>query len=197
MRKDDAERELDAALARYAAAEPREGLEQRVLANLRAQGARTAQFEWRRWGAVGFAVAGFAGLAIWAGARHSAVVNVKPVVVKHEAAETGGSVSAALAKNESNLGRIQEHSHSSLVAKGAEKRRRGVARASAEAAPKLAQFPAPEPLTEQEKLLVQFVEQDPEGAALFAEVRAKELQRASDEMKLLGDGKDLQEGQTY
>jgi hypothetical protein len=174
MRKDDAERELDAALARYAAAEPREGLEQRVLANLRAQGARTAQFEWRRWGAVGFAVAGFAGLAIWAGARHSAVVNVKPVVVKHEAAETGGSVSAALAKNESNLGRIQEHSHSSLVAKGAEKRR-----------------------TEQEKLLVQFVEQDPEGAALFAEVRAKELQRASDEMKLLGDGKDLQEGQTY
>lgn len=198
MHEHDIERELDAALARYSAAEPHGGLEQRVLANLRAHDARPAGFAWKHWVAAGFATAILAGLAIWAGGRRPPMVNINPVVFKHEAVEAGGSVSAVFSKNDLNLGRTEGHSQGKLMARRAQRRRKArVAAASLDAMPKLAQFPAPEPLTEQERLLIQFVEQDPEGAALFAEVRAKELQRASDEMKLLEDGTDSQEGQTY
>src|SRR5579862_4281610 len=48
---DEPDRALDAALAKYAA-EPRAGLEERVLANLRAETARGTERAWWRWGAL-------------------------------------------------------------------------------------------------------------------------------------------------
>lgn len=198
MHEHDIEGELDAALARYAAVEPRDGLEQRVFANLQVQHTRASRIGWQHWIALGFAAASLAALAIGVEGRHSAIVNTKPVLVQHEPAKASGLPYAAGANTDLRFERTQEHLQSELL-KGSAKHRRNEkgARTSIETAPKLAQFPAPEPLTEQEMLLIQFVEQDPKGAALFAEVRAKELQRTSDEMKSLGSGTDLQEGQTY
>ncbi|MGH9572087.1 MAG: hypothetical protein ACRD40_00945 [Candidatus Acidiferrales bacterium] len=198
MHGHDIERELDAALARYAAIKPRDGLEQRVLANLRVQHTRATRFDWRQWVAAGVLAASVAGLAIWAGERHSVIVNTTPVLVQHEPPTASGSAYAAAANAGLSFERTREHLQSNLR-KGSAKHRRNrkAERANIESVPKLAQFPAPESLTEQEMLLIQFVEQDPKGAALFAEVRAKELQRTSDEMESLGNGTDLQERQTY
>src|SRR5438067_641439 len=46
--RDDLDRTIDAALAKYAAAEPRSGLDERVLANLRSA-APAANRTWWRW----------------------------------------------------------------------------------------------------------------------------------------------------
>ena|SRR5690348_1091049 len=193
MHEHDIEGELDAALARYAAVEPRGGLEQRVLANLRARRTRATRFTWERWVAALFAAASLAALLILIGERHATVLNVKPVIVQHEVATTSGSAST-----DSSIESAQEQTQKRVTTGSSERaRNRQVARAKAKPVPKLAQFPAPEPLTEQEKLLIQFVDQDPQGAALFAEVRARELQRESDEIEPLGEGIRSQQGQTY
>jgi hypothetical protein len=194
MREEDSGREFEKALAQYAAVEPREDLEQRVLANLRREETRDGRFEWWRWTAAAFALTAVAAVwAIYLGQR-PAPANVTPHIAGHNVAEAGGSVSVG----EVRVTKMRDHSESRRVTvrtrqgHGREDERAGVG-----AAPRLAQFPAPEPLTEQEKLLIRFVEQNPDGAALFAEVRAKELQRESDDMSLPVDGTDLQQRQTY
>ena len=49
--------------------------------------------------------------------------------------------------------------------------------------PKLDQFPSPQPLSEQEKILESYVANYPEHAALIARARAEELRRdAAEEM---------------
>ena len=48
-KQDELDRALDAALAKYAAAEPRSGLEDRVLANLRVERAGVRDRAWWRW----------------------------------------------------------------------------------------------------------------------------------------------------
>src|ERR1700674_4092802 len=53
LQSDALDRQLDAALARYAAVEPRVGLEERILANLRAQRKHDPARGWWRWAAVG------------------------------------------------------------------------------------------------------------------------------------------------
>ena len=48
--REDLNRALDSALARYRAVEPREGLEERILANVRAADTRSMQRTWWHWG---------------------------------------------------------------------------------------------------------------------------------------------------
>jgi|SRR5690242_9338814 len=186
MHEHDIEGELDAALARYAAVEPRGGLEQRVLSNLRAQHTRATQFAWRRLAAAGFAVAALASLPIWVGEEHRGAVNVEPAIVQHETQESRGSISAAAAKNDLALGGALEHSQKKSSTKRAERRETDIARTTAEVMPKLAQFPAPEPLTDQEKLLIRFVQQDPGDAVLVAQETMERLRREAEEMERLG-----------
>lgn len=191
MPKDDMDRELDAALSRYAAVELRGGLEQRVLAHLRLQHTGATRVGWRHWIVLGFAAASLAALAIWAGERHSAIVNTKPVLVQHEAAKASGSAYAAGANTDLSFEGTQEHLQSKLL-KGSAKHRRNekVARASIETAPKLAQFPAPVPLTEQEKLLIQFVRNQPQEAALVAQMQTVVVEQEADELKALHSDTD-------
>lgn len=47
--------------------------------------------------------------------------------------------------------------------------------------PKLAQFPSPQPLSEQERILASYVAKYPEHAALVAQARAEALQQDSEE----------------
>jgi hypothetical protein len=47
--------------------------------------------------------------------------------------------------------------------------------------PKLAQFPSPQPLSEQERILASYVAKYPEQAALVAQARAQALQQDREE----------------
>jgi hypothetical protein len=49
--------------------------------------------------------------------------------------------------------------------------------------PKLDQFPSPQPLTEQERILASYVALDPEHAALIAEARTEALLREAEERR--------------
>jgi len=194
------DRDLDAALATYAAVEPRAGLEQRVLANLRAKRQRLAARGWRRWPA----------LAALAVAVSIAVVSASWRIRSKafNAATASGSASReGVAKDsspgvaaQSNVGKpafesgsLHGRAQSTRHAKGAVANHLAAhespqTETAGEAAPKLERFPAPEPLSEQEKLLVRFVEDDPQEAALVAEARAEQLQREDEEMKEFGSG---------
>lgn len=177
MREENLERELDAALARYVAVEPRHGLEQRVLANLHAREGRTRRFGWLHWVAVGFALASLATLLIWAGGRQSISLNPSSQPAQHEMASTGTRVRvSAAAGTPSGRNRMNDRTRRGYLTGRS-------AWGSADAIPKLAQFPAPQPLTEQEKLLIEFVNRDPQEAALVAQIQTAVLQHELDEMR--------------
>src|SRR5271163_2932709 len=85
--RDALDRELDAALAKYAAVEPRLGLEDRILAHVRAERERVRDRSWWRWSVVPAAVAAVAvivvavTLAVRAGRPHApAIANYAPAV---------------------------------------------------------------------------------------------------------------------
>src|ERR1700730_4043155 len=77
---DALDRELDAALAQYGAAEPRAGLEQRVLTNLQAEREKIASRTWWRWPvtvALAAAVTIAVGMSLtWRSGKTSPVVSV-------------------------------------------------------------------------------------------------------------------------
>ena len=174
MREDDFECELDAALARYAAVEPRDGLEQRVLANLR--GERQVRWGWvRPVAALATAVVVGAILLGWR-ATHSRA----SVAAVHSAAQ------GAAGLHEIQVSRGESRS---VKARGEEvatrdMRKGGMRRHKTESTvlPKLDQFPTPEPLSDGERLLVRFVDEDPQEAALMAEAQTIELQREKNVM---------------
>jgi hypothetical protein len=194
------DRELDAALARYAAVEPRPGLEQRVLANLRAGQQLHAARGWRAWRALA-ALAVACSIAVI-----SASLLTKSKVFNLATAPVGGSRGDAT--NESRVavaargdtgkpasegGRLPERVRSTERERDGVANHGGVAElrqteTGDEVAPKLERFPAPEPLSEQEKLLVRFVEDDPQEAALVAEARAEQFKLEDERMKELREG---------
>ena len=78
--KDDLDRGLDGALAKYAAVEPRQGLEERILANLRSHQTRAADRVWWRRGLAGAlaAVVAVAATLAWRSVKPS-----PPQIVQH------------------------------------------------------------------------------------------------------------------
>lgn len=124
---DDLDRELDAALASYADVEPRAGLEQRVLARLE-RGERS-----RGWFTWALAIPALAALiiAVW-WARPTEVPAPPPVIAA----------------------RIPFVKRETPVVPTVTRHRR---RPAAGELPKLAVFPSPSPLSEQERLLLAYV----------------------------------------
>jgi hypothetical protein len=187
------ERKLDDFLAGYAAVEPRPGLEQRVVANLRAnRHARTAPRIWR--GAVLAIVTVIAAIALASSGwlvkmlRTDSRMRQAPAL----AAFIAGRPQLRGSAQTEGARRVTESAVPNRQAKARIHRLAANARlaipADGEVAPKLAQFPAPEPLSEQEKLLVRFVQYDPREAELVAQERAEESQREAEEMKKFGEG---------
>lgn len=175
---DELDRELDAALAKYAAVEPRPGLEARVLANLRAQETQVAGRSWWRWG-VGAILAAviIAAIAISLRPSHPGREQVQknppvPVAPRHDEPKD-----KFVANREGNKTSIPgptgptaaHHNNSAAIT------------VSATARPKLDRFPSPTPLSEQEKILANYVTQYPEHAALVAEARTEQLRRDEEE----------------
>jgi len=175
----DLDRTLDAALAKYASVEPREGLEERILANVRAAGTRRAQSAWRN---CGFAVvaAALAVVAVamwhWNKPMQTPIAN-RPSMVKQAqvgpdlAHQDGNSVQPI---KSARWRRTRHRSQHETVA----------------ANPKLDVFPSPLPLSEQEKILAGYVSQYPQHAALVAEARMDDLRQETEERRRIASERD-------
>jgi len=175
---------LDATLARYAAVEPRTGLDDRILANLRAERARVPERGSWRWGvAAPLAAMVIVALALTLKSGKQS----RPVVANHSSARTQGSEEPAVLVV-SGAGGNQHPLHASNSAKKRTtnhiRRRETIVAAN----PKLDQFPSPQPLSEQEKILQSYVAEYPEKAVLIARARSEALQRDLEEMKAFASG---------
>lgn len=158
---DTFEQELDTALASYSNAEPRFGLEKRVMANLRAERERVPARLWWRWPSVVWALFAIV-LAISAEWRLS-----KPA--RHDMA---GPVKLATATPHvfpPVPGLLERRTHGSARTK---LRTRGPLNL-----PRLEQFPSPQPLSEQEKVLADYVARFREEAVLIARIDNEEFMR--------------------
>ncbi len=162
------DRELDAALAKCAAA-PRTGLEDRILANVRVAPHRATERSWRRWPAL-VALAAVIVLAVVIAQRPK-----KPaltIAVEHLPAptQTNGQGVTPVANDRANgPRRPHEGSRSHKSQAG-----RNIAAVVA-LPPKLAQFPSPQPLSEQEKIMTSYVAQFHDQATLVARARMETL----------------------
>jgi hypothetical protein len=187
------DRKLDDFLAGYAAVEPQPGLEQRVLANLRASrqpgGARIA---WR-----GPALALLAAAIAVAAASSSWLVKrrtVAPLAVSVPVLplSAGDNLQQPVPARTEGERRLPRGTQTTWQTRAETERRprttRLTSQTGTDVAPKLDRFPAPEPLSEQEKMLVRFVQHDPHEAELVAQERAEESQREAEEMKKFGEG---------
>ena len=187
-KQDELDHTLDAALAKFAAVEPRAGLEERILANLRAERSRVLDRAWWRWSAAGAL----------------AVVIVVAVAL---AWRSGKPSHGVIANHSSTMPHAAKHPTTPIVANGRENQVRGnharpqqrVARRRtavhrpqsivASANPKLDRFPSPQPLSEQEKILASYVEKYPEEAVLLARARTEALRQDQlEEMKAFPSG---------
>lgn len=165
---DPIEQALEAALAKYAAVEPRTGLEERVLANL--QTASIRKRPWWRWSmATALAIALVTATFVWKfGNRSPAITTDHSSNVIHRANKPAPEV---VAHNVS--------SKEALLARH-EKQRRSAghkvhSRVATAVQPRLDQFPSPQPLSEQEKILESYVAKYPERAVLLARLRTEQL----------------------
>jgi hypothetical protein len=168
------DRELDAALAKLASVEPRAGLEQRLLANLRIEQERaTARPLWR-WPAVA-ALAAAMVVAVFIARRAERPAHK---IADYTPANTQANNHSGtqLATNDRN-GMTRPHEASVMRLNPPQSTRP----ATALSAPKLDQFPSPQPLSEQEKILASYVTNYPAHAALIAQARTDELRRDSAE----------------
>jgi hypothetical protein len=176
---------LESKISEYGKVEPRAGLDGRILANLEAERHRIAARS-RWWWTIGTAAA-MASIAmlLWAG-HSSQGRNTRSIARSSTASSTASSST-----------RHSENSHKSIqtppqvgppvgeaplreAAMSGSARRpiRDLARA---VAPKLEQFPSSQPLSEQEQMLMSYVEEYPERAAFIAQARAEALQRDREE----------------
>jgi hypothetical protein len=182
---------LDKTLAEYGNAEPRFGLENRVVASLEAEGARIAGQ--RRWWWILGTVSATAAVAavVWMGdgpADSHAKFQPAGAAVRSQSAATaiategdpsgpGTGVSSANrpTRIKASLRAIRPHPGEQL----------------AKATPKLEQFPSPVPLSEQEKILARYITQYPEHALLIARAQTaleQQDQREKSQGTLEGSG---------
>jgi hypothetical protein len=191
-KQDDLDGALDAALAKYAAVEPRPGLEARVLAHLCAERARVPDRVWWRWsvaGALAAVVIVILALALKTSKPHPAAANHSSPTTK-----SAQTPKTQLASGEPDRIRGNPVRPQKLIAV----QRTSVHRSQPKVVssenrkldqPKLDQFPSPQPLSEQEKLLQSYVAEYPERAVLIARARSEALQRDLEEMQALAFGR--------
>jgi hypothetical protein len=181
-KQDEIDRLLDAALAKYAA-EPRAGLEERVLANLLAERARVPVRAWWRWSVAGAVLAVvFVAVALaWRSGKSS-----HPNLANHPPKAIQGVLEPATQAASNRDGAAVPPRSSPARRLTAPRLHQSVAIA---APPKLYQFPSPRPLSEQERILANYVAEYPEHAVLVARAMSEALQQDQlEEMKPLPSG---------
>jgi hypothetical protein len=160
---EEIDRALDLALAKYAAAEPRTGLEERVLASLHAELEHARDHAWGRWGVVAvFAtiVLVVLGLA-WITMRPAPAIARRPPSLAPSAESPTPQTAPTRPPARGPAAKAVAHR----------------SRPAAPAYPKLDQFPSPQPLSDQERILANYVEANPHHAVLLARARAEALHR--------------------
>jgi hypothetical protein len=164
--------ELDASLARYAAVEPRPGLDERILTNLRAEKLHAPAHGWWKWKWTALAtLAAILLVALtlfWSGERR------RNNVARNRSLTPRDGVSTRTPVTENGGGKLLV-AHPAAVKKPATHVHQ--APAFATSGPRLDQFPSPRPLSEQEKILQSYVAKYPEHAALVAQARAEALRQ--------------------
>jgi hypothetical protein len=167
------DRELDAALAKLVAVEPRAGLEDRILANLRANREPAAgHLEWR-WPAIA-ALAAVIVVAIfvaWKAGKPVQNITIQQPPATMQTNEHAGTQVA----NRGGSGSIRPHG----AAPGKQPKPHAISYSATvvNPAPKLEQFPSPQPLSEQEKMLAEYVADHRQQAVLIARARMAELKK--------------------
>lgn len=172
---------LNVALAKYAAVEPRTGLEDRIIANLRTERVRVPSPVWWRWNAVAIAAAIVVTVTFsWRAGKPASKLSPPAIASHPEIASPKEDVPATqLATN--NVTRpsprgtnVHRHHQNALVAP-----------------PKLDAFPSPQPLSEQEIILANYVAHFHRQAVLIARVTNEELKR--DRIEVLGNSESPDE----
>jgi hypothetical protein len=169
---------LESALIQFGRAEPRVGLENRLLANLRAERAQ-GYLRRRWWRALGM-VASLAAILV------AVRVEERDRERKPESTAATSTTNRTEARELVQPRPIPQIVHPAtthparevVLRRPAHRPTRDLAVAST---PKLAQFPSPQPLSEQERILASYVAKYPEHAALVAQARAEALQQDSEE----------------
>jgi hypothetical protein len=182
-RGDELDRVLDAALAKYAAVEPRTGLEERVLANLRSA-TPLANGAWWKW-SLAAALAAVLLIVItlaWRSRAASHPAANHPTSTEHRNGGREKDVAHHDANSTPRRPRLAPRTHAP-----------GSAPVVADV-PKLDQFPSPHPLSEQEQILASYVAQFHDEAVLVARARTEAMERDREqEMREAGsDGSDSQ-----
>jgi hypothetical protein len=167
---------LDKALRQYGNAEPRLGLESRILASMEA--ARESAVLGRPFGWL-FAAASLAVvlIAIFLGIWHRTLAAPQRVAGQ----QTAGNVATQSGLKTIPTARPR-HTGTELPLR----RQTHLARAELAREPRLEQFPSPRPLSEQELLLTRYAKRFPTEARLIAQEQDKfqqEIQQAEQEMK--------------
>jgi len=168
-RQTELDRVLDTALAKYLTVEPRPGLEDRVLANLRAERTRIPAHAWWRWSVAAVLAVVIVAVALALRFGRSSL----PVVADHSTAqmqgtqETSNGERSGVRSAEPGPARNKtgQHSHPPV---------------EIPIPPKRDQFPSPQPLSEQEIALARYAHQFPQEATLLARAQVeyeKEIQR--------------------
>jgi hypothetical protein len=168
--EDDAlDRALDAALAKYAAAEPRAGLEQRILAHLQSESVCLPNRCWWRWCAAGAVVALLAIMLAmpWRSNKPPSTATQRHPSAAIERAQPSATRAAVNREMPATAAGFQRHKAT----------RHHVRQPLVVAdAPKLDQFPSPEPLTKEELALVHYVRQFRQDAVIVASAQ-EELEK--------------------
>jgi len=173
---DPLDRDLDAALAKYASVEPRAGLEQRIFANLRTEEANVPDRSWLRWGTA-TAIASLiiiAAFLAWRSSRLPQPVALQlPSATTLTAQTTGPRVvpNAIPLRRATPKREFASHLPNQPVIA---------------AAPKLDQFPSPQPLSEQELALARYVQSFPREATLIAQAQQEFELEIQKEMNATG-----------
>jgi hypothetical protein len=177
-KRNELDHDLDVALAKYAAAEPRTGLEERILANMRAARAQVPHRAWWRWGL-------------------AAAVATVAVVVVAMAWRSGKPSPSVMVSHPSGATQVLKEPGTQVVANGqrsgAHPSGPGPARRATAihahppvaiaAEARLDRFPSPQPLSEQELALARYVREFPQEATLIARTQAEFENEIQQKMK--------------
>jgi hypothetical protein len=166
------DRILDAHLAKYAAAEPRPGLENRILANFRAVDTRAEVPVWTKWILAGAAVAiiVIAVAIAWRPVQSSrpAIASRPPNTIQKTNLTPKPNSETRLVSENKPVRKLVRHA--------------AIARTVAAAEPKLDQFPSPQPLTKEELAFVRYARDFPEDGQLIARAQEEYDQRVRETM---------------
>jgi hypothetical protein len=186
--------ELNAALAKYSAVEPRTGLEERILANVRAERAQTSNRSWWTWGfAAALATVIVVAAFVWRSGKPSPVITTKhPPTPAHRVDKPAANV--VVSHHASHEGTLRGSNHVQITAG-----RDAHSNSARQTQPRLDRFPSRRPLSEQEQLLKSYVAAYPERAVLLARLRTEELRQDQvEEMKsFLSDNRGMDSEGNY